>query len=254
MPPAPRALTLAPGTWITIRINQPLASNHNQPGDSFTGTLIQPIVADGRVIARRGQMVAGRVTQSVTAKRASGQSRLGIEITEIGLVDGRQIPVKTQWIERRGAGSGADNVATVGVTTGMGAAIGAAVDGGFGAGMGAIAGAGASLIGVMLANGKPAVVYPETPLTFRVDAPVQISTEHAQYAFQPVNPQDYSASPSLRQGPRPGPGGPPPGYYGAPYPAPYPYTYPYSGAYVPFGFGVYVGPRYYYGRGYYRRW
>ena len=51
------------------------------------------------------------------------------------------------------------------------------------------------------------------------------------------------------------PAGPPPAYYGAPYAYPGPYAYPYYGyGYAPFGFGVYVGPRFHYGHGYYRRW
>src|SRR3954452_17498125 len=32
-------ITLAPGSWVTVRVNQPLSSDHNQPGDAFTATL-----------------------------------------------------------------------------------------------------------------------------------------------------------------------------------------------------------------------
>src|SRR5437879_5143007 len=49
-PPAPPSSTLAAGSWITIRVNQPLSSDHNKPGDAFTGTLVQPIVVNGLVI------------------------------------------------------------------------------------------------------------------------------------------------------------------------------------------------------------
>ena len=43
-PPAPAApqpgtLTLPAGTLITVRLNQPLSSDHNQPGDGFTAVL-----------------------------------------------------------------------------------------------------------------------------------------------------------------------------------------------------------------------
>jgi hypothetical protein len=33
---APRSLTIAPGTFIMVRVNQVLSSEHNQPGDPFT--------------------------------------------------------------------------------------------------------------------------------------------------------------------------------------------------------------------------
>src|SRR5690349_4066578 len=49
--PMPGRITIPAGTWIAVRLNEELSSDHNQPGDYFTGTLVQPIVANGRVIA-----------------------------------------------------------------------------------------------------------------------------------------------------------------------------------------------------------
>src|SRR5215470_9073109 len=71
-PPPPGELVLPAGTWITVHVNQPLSSDHNQPGDAFTATLAQPLVASGRVIARRGQTVAGRVAEAQKAGHAKG--------------------------------------------------------------------------------------------------------------------------------------------------------------------------------------
>ena len=132
-----------------------------------------------------------------------------------------------------------------GSTTGVGAAIGAAADGGFGAGMGAIGGAVVSTIGVLVTRGRATEVYPEMPLTFRLEAPITISAEYAD-AFPPVVQEDYAqkhlarTAPSLRYGP------PAPYYYGG-----YPYYYG-PGFYGPSLF-FYSGPRYF-GRGHYRRW
>src|SRR5204863_10010046 len=117
-PPMPANLALAPGTWITIRVDEPLSSDHNQPGDAFTATLAQPLVANGFVVARRGQTVGGRVAEAVKAGRAKGTSRLGLEITEISLVDGQQLPVKTQLISRRGDSSVGRDAVAIGTTTG----------------------------------------------------------------------------------------------------------------------------------------
>jgi len=157
-PELPAELRLPAGSWITIRVNEPLSSDHNQPGDSFTGTLVQPLIANGMVIARHGQMIAGRIAEAQKAGRAKGTSRLGLEVTEISLVDGQQLPVKTQLIERRGDTSVGRDVGAVGVTAGVGAAIGASAAGGFGAGVGALAGAAASTIGVLVTRGKATVV------------------------------------------------------------------------------------------------
>jgi hypothetical protein len=253
MPVPPPQLLLPAGTWLTVRVNQPLSSDHNQPGDAFTATLMQPLVANGWVVARRGQTIQGRVTEAVKAGRVSGVSRLGVELTMLGLVDGQQVAIKTQATERKGDTSVGHDVGAVGVTAGTGAAIGAAAAGGLGAGLGAIAGAGAATIGVFSTRGKPTVIYPEMALTFHLDNPVTISTERSQQAFEPVSRDDYERNTQLRQGPpQPRPAG---SYYG---PAYGPGYYPYYGgvyAYPWYGPSFYVGPRFYYGgRGFYRRY
>ena len=244
--PLPAKLTLPAGTWITIRTDQPLSSDHNQPGDFFAATLAQPLVADGVVVARRGQMVGGVVTEAVKAGRAKGVSHLRLELAEVSMVDGRQLPIKTQLVDRRGDTSLGRDAAAIGTTTGVGAAIGAAAAGGFGAGMGAIAGAGASTIGVLLTRGRPTVVYPETPLTFRLETPVEISTVAAPDAFQPVNQSDYGQRMQYRAT---GPGTAPslyPNYYYSPYYSPWGYS--------PYWYGGYWGPTFFFGgRGFYGR-
>src|SRR5438477_6119092 len=86
-PSGPTRITIPAGTWITVRVNEPLSSDHNQPGDAFMATVAQPLVVNGLVVARRGQTVSGMVSEAKKAGRASGTSRLGLELTEIGLAD-----------------------------------------------------------------------------------------------------------------------------------------------------------------------
>ncbi len=257
-PPPPAQLILAAGSWITVRVNQPLSSDRNQPGDSFTATLAQPLIVNGFVIARRGQTVAGRVAEAIKAGHVKGTSRLGLQLTELSLVDGQQIPLRTQLVDRRGDTSVGRDVGAVATTTGVGAAIGAAADGGFGAGMGAIAGAGASIIGVLATRGRGTEVYPEMMLTFRLEAPVAISTERSEQAFQPVGQEDYEQrgfdrerQPQLRPGPSLYGGGYyGPGYYGPRYYSPFFYG---PSFYFSSGRSFYGGGRGFYGRGYGRR-
>ncbi|MGP0075942.1 MAG: hypothetical protein ACLPWF_28835 [Bryobacteraceae bacterium] len=249
---APTTITLPAGTWVTMRLNQPLSSDHNQTGDAFTGTLLEPIVANGLLIARRGQTVSGIVTEAQKAGRVSGVSHLKVELTGVQLVDGRQVQIKTKLIDRRGNTSYGRDAFAIGATTATGAAIGAGVNGGVGAGVGAAAGLVVSTIGVLLTRGRATVVGPETPLTFAMETPLTL--DNSQQAFQYAAQQDYNAG-GRPLAPRPygsayGPGYPPPppyygGYYAPAYGYPY-YPYPYWGPSVYFGFG---------GRwGYGRRW
>jgi len=247
VPPVSGPLTLPAGSWITVRVNQPLSSDHNQPGDNFTATLAQPLVANGRVIARRGQTVEGSVVEAQKAGHVKGTSRLGLELIELSLADGRQAPIHTRMMERQGDTSVGQDVGAIGAGTAIGAVIGGAADGGFGAGIGAIAGAAASTIGVLATRGRDTVVYPEMVLTFRLEAPITVGADASPEAFLPVSQQDYEQRANLRQGPPPQMRRP---VYGG-YPAPY-YDY-----YPPYYYGpsvyIYSGPRYYRGRGYYRR-
>src|SRR5207244_6434140 len=98
----PSTLTLPAGSWITVRLDEWLSSDRNRPGDAFTATLAQPLVANGRVIARRGQTVGGVVASAENAGRVKGTSRLGLELTELSLVDGRQLQSKTTLLQNGG--------------------------------------------------------------------------------------------------------------------------------------------------------
>src|ERR1044071_6607427 len=51
----PSQVTLPAGTYVRVRVNDKLSSDKNQPGDFFTATLEQPLVANGVVVAQRGQ-------------------------------------------------------------------------------------------------------------------------------------------------------------------------------------------------------
>ncbi|MGI8959044.1 MAG: hypothetical protein ACR2IV_04625 [Bryobacteraceae bacterium] len=263
----PPQLTIQQGTFITVRINQPLSSESNQTGDAFSATLVGPLVVDGVVVAEPGQTVAGRVTEAKKAGRVEGVARLGLQLTDLTLVDGQQVPIQSQLISRSGPTSVGRDAGAIAGTTALGAAIGAGADWGRGAAIGAGAGAALATIGVLVTRGHPSVIYPEQVLTFRIEAPVTISTEQSPQAFHFVQPNEYDQSYNQQSQPRQegrevAP--PPPPYYGSYYGypyyygSPYPYYYGYPYYWGP-GLSFYFGPGYgwgghgYYGRGFYGR-
>jgi hypothetical protein len=231
----PAQLTIKPGTYATIRVNEMLASNKNKVGDLFTGTLAQPIVVDGVLVAARGQSIVGRVAE--VGKDKDGVHRLGLELTGITLADGTQAPLQSKLVTSQGRTTAAGAQAgTVAGTTASGAGVGAA------------AGWGTGADGVLATKNHPSLVYSGSALTFEVTSPVLVSTVNAPQAFRYVGPEDYSRPQTTqvlrttRPAPAPYPyyGGP--GYY-SPYYAPYPYYWGPS-------FGLGIG----FGRGFGRRW
>jgi len=252
----PSTLTLKPGTYLSVRIDQALSSDHNHAGDGFSATIVKPVIVDGVVVAAPGQTVGGRVTDAKKAGYVEGTSRLGIALTDMTLVDGANVPVHSQLISRNGPTSVGRDVAAIGGTTALGAAIGAAADWGRGAAIGAAAGAAAGLIGVLVTRGVPTHIGPEDVLTFRVQDPITISTDRSPQSFHWAQPGDYGeggSQPQLARRP------PPPNGVAGPIPAPGPYYYGPGPGYYPYYYGPGVsfyfgGPGYYYhGGGYYYR-
>jgi hypothetical protein len=240
-PSVPAMLMVPAGTILMVRINEFLSSDRNQIGDEFTAVLEQPVVVNGWVVARRGQTVLGKVKEAKRAGRVKGVSQLGVELTDLTVVDGRQVPILTGlWKASAGTSHGQD-AATIGGTTALGAVIGSAADWGRGAAIGAGAGAAAGLAAVLLTRGRPTELEPETELSFRLEDAVKIDTTQAQQAFLPVTQKDFDGGRGDHHRPRlaagnPGPWGYPCGYYGPCY------AYPaYLGIYSGYGWG----PRYY---------
>jgi hypothetical protein len=244
----PPQLTLSRGSFITVRVDQPVSSDRNQQGDAFTATLAKPVVVDGVVVAERGQTLSGRVVETQKAGRVQGVSRLAVQLTDLSLVDGQQLPIQTQLISRSGPTSEGRDASSIASTTVLGAAIGTAADWGRGAAIGAGVGAAAGVVGVLLTRGHETVIYPESLLTFRIEAPVTISTERAPQTFRWVERDDYDRPNELQ--PRPAPVRAGCGPYGCP-PPPYYYGGLWSPYYYGPGLGFYYGPRFYYGGGFY---
>ncbi len=234
----PGTLTVPAGTILLIRINDYLSSDRNQIGDQFTAVLENPLVVNGWVVARRGQVIVGHVKDARKAGRIKGTSELGVELTDLTVVDGHQVPILTELWKGSGGTSHGQDAATVATTTGLGALIGSAADWGEGAAIGAGAGAAAGIGAVLLTRGRPTVLHPEEQLSFRLVDPIKIDTTQSQQAFLPVTQQDMDGGRLERRGPHhvaggyPGPGSYPCGYYGPCY------AYPgYVGYYSGWGWG-----------------
>jgi hypothetical protein len=249
MQAVPETLVAPAGMILLVRMNEFVSSDRNQVGDQFTAVLDQPIVVNGWVVARRGQLVTGKVKEAKKAGRVKGVSQLGVELTDLTVVDGRQVAILTELWKGSGGTSHGQDAGAIASTTGLGAALGAAADWGTGAAIGAGAGAAAGIAAVLLTRERPTIVEPETQLSFRLVDPVRIETGQAQQAFLPVAQEDYQGGRQGRRGPRRVAGGYPAypcGYY-----SPF---YGYPGYFYPGYVGIYGGYNGYYGRHGYRRW
>jgi len=225
-PPAyglPPQLTLKAGTYVNIRVSQALSNDRSKAGDTFSASLLQPVIVDGVVVAARGQMVYGRVTESEKAHKGN-DSRLGLELTSLTLADGAQAPIHSQLVAKPGSqASGGPEAATV------------------------VSAPAAGAPAVLTAHSHGSVVYPGTALTFGITSPVAIDTANASQAFRYAGPEDYLQTSVTNAATRP-PARRTTYVYGPGY---YPYYYPY------YGYPYYWGPSFGIGIGFggrYGRW
>jgi hypothetical protein len=73
------------GTRVTVRMGAELATDRDQAGDPWSGTLSEDVMVGNAVAWAAGTMVSGVVAQSTPAGRlSSGNGGLGIRLTTVG--------------------------------------------------------------------------------------------------------------------------------------------------------------------------
>lgn len=168
-----KKLVVPAGTGLEIRLDDSLSSAQNRSGDTFQGTLEQPVVVKNQVIVPQGARVTGKVIEARASGHLETPGELAVALTSLE-VGGKTYDIRTSSYARRTQSHKKRNLAWIGGSTAGGALIGALLGGGKGAAIGAGVGAGGGTAGAY-ATGKKDVVFPaETMLRFRLDEPVTI--------------------------------------------------------------------------------
>jgi len=91
--PIPRVIPETPlgghvipsGTELHVRINEPLSTDRNQPGDAFTASLVAPVMVNGAVVLPVGTNFAGHVLANHEAGILKGRAKLvlGLETFQL---------------------------------------------------------------------------------------------------------------------------------------------------------------------------
>ncbi|HJU83667.1 MAG TPA: hypothetical protein VJ600_05620 [Holophagaceae bacterium] len=78
-------VTVPAGTKFPVKLSRELATDKDQSGATWEGTLTEAVTVNGATVWPAGTAVSGVVTQSVPAGRlSSGKGVLAIKVTEIG--------------------------------------------------------------------------------------------------------------------------------------------------------------------------
>jgi hypothetical protein len=168
-PPPPKAsgpsVQVPAGTVLYVRIIDTINVDLSKPGQTYRGSIDDPIMMGGNVVIPRGADVTLQAAAVKQAGKLKGSDEISLKINSIA-ANGKRFDVVTEAVTQKGGSEGKKTARrTIGVA-GLGAAIGGIAGGGQGAAIGAAAGAGAGL--AASAGGQTLKIPSETRLQFRL--------------------------------------------------------------------------------------
>jgi hypothetical protein len=163
-------LTLPAGTVILVQTTDELDTSYTQTGQVFSATLSTNLNVKGSVVARLGSPVYGQILLANSAGRATGRSKLDLQLTQL-VISGNPYPIVTDSFDTEGKSSSHRSAFRLFGGAGLGAAIGAiAGNAGMGAAIGALAGG----VGSVVQKGKQIEIPAETTLQFTLQQPLTL--------------------------------------------------------------------------------
>lgn len=179
-PPAPREVTstVAMGTTMSLTLNDELSTEANKAGDSFTGTVQQPITdSEGNVVIPSGAAVRGRVTQVQKSGRVGETAVLNLAFEAVSF-GGESYPLDASVVEanpeKKSRSSTGEQAAKIGAGAAAGAILGrilgkdtkgTVIGGVIGAAAGTAVAMGTDDVDAVLPVGSTMIIRVESPVT-----------------------------------------------------------------------------------------
>lgn len=169
----PEELTVPTETKILIRLEQGISTEKNSSGDTFTGSLAEPLIVEGKTVAPAQSKVIGKLTQVKESGRVEGLASLTMVLHTLE-VNGEEYDIATMPLSRVARNTKKKDAKIIGGSAAAGAVIGAIAGGGKGAAIGAAVGGGSGTGYVLATKGEPVEFAPEARLTFYLSEPLEL--------------------------------------------------------------------------------
>jgi hypothetical protein len=169
---APKPITVAAGTVLSVRLTQAIDVDATQTGTTFKAVLDDPVMIGGAVVVPRNASVSLQAVNVEQAGKMKGADKITLKASAIAF-GGRKYDVVTAYVETKGEGEGKKTTRKVAGGAGLGAIVGGIAGGGTGAAIGALAGGATGAI--MSSQGTEHLKLPaETRLQFTLSAAVTV--------------------------------------------------------------------------------
>lgn len=175
-PPEPKFVTLPSGTPINVRLDSALSTGVNKTGETFRAIVDKDVAVGGKVIAPRGTIVEGKLTNVERSGRVEGRAAMSLQLSNL-LLEDQAYALQTDTLSFEAESTKKKDATKVGVGAGIGAVIGAIAGGGKGAAIGAAVGAGAGGATVVATRGKEVVLDAEHQLSFELRRDVSVKLQ-----------------------------------------------------------------------------
>jgi hypothetical protein len=151
----------------------PVGTDTSKPGDTFTASIAEPIVVNGKTVIAKGTKVQGRVETVDEPGRVKGRAALSLVLTQLINRD-KVYPLSTEPFTAEAEAGKKKDALKVGGGAALGAVIGAIAGGGKGAAIGAGVGGGAGTAAVLATKGQQLRFESEAKVTFVLEKGVDI--------------------------------------------------------------------------------
>lgn len=164
---------LPAGTNITIRMIDDVDAKVARVGQTFRGSVDDPVMVGDREVIPKGADVVTKLVELQEAGKIAGGGQLTLDLVSV-TVNGRPVELNTQSVTQAGESGKKDSAKVIGGTAALGTIIGAIAGGGKGAAVGALSGAAAGTAVRVVTSGANVKIPAETRLTFTLQQAVRL--------------------------------------------------------------------------------
>jgi hypothetical protein len=158
--PVSETPSLPVGTAVKMKLETPISTSRNSPGDTFSGRVTEPVLLDGKTVIPVGAALQGRIIKATEPRRIRGTPTIDLRPELIIMPDGQRYTVSAVVVDTdqrsytdvddegriKGRGHDGGDLRETAIGAGAGAGVGALVAGGHGALVGAAVGATATVV------------------------------------------------------------------------------------------------------------
>ena len=163
--PAAETVTIPSGTMITVAMIDAVGTDTNKAGDTFSASLADPVVVEGKTVLPKGTKVRGRIETLDEPGRVKGKAAISLVLTQL-VRNGKTYAIATHPFTAQAEPETKKNALKVGGGAALGAIVGAIAGGKKGAAVGAAVGGGAGTTAVLVTKGAQMRIDSETKINF----------------------------------------------------------------------------------------